>query len=147
MWLGHQCRCINAFPLLQNCSKERYLKAMRILTPFLTLITIRMVAATGDPLSALYIWKMDLQVVTAISQFAFHVLIAVFFFPPSFPVCIDCFVFFDVLFTLQFLTWKAKMHLCFSDTQRMCVCVCIYVHVRKECCFLERSQRFQRCVC
>lgn len=131
VWLGRQCHRSNAFPLLQNHSKESYLNT-RFLSHFLTLVTVHMVAATGDPLSALYIWKMDWQVLTAIPQFTFHVLIVVFFFF-LFALHFLCasvalFVFsFNVLFTFQFPNWKAEMHLCFSDTPEN---MCIYIYAR-----------------
>jgi len=116
-------------------------------------------------LSSQSVWWLQLETLCLLCTFGkwiyklllqFHSLLFMFWLQSFFSPLFSCVhwllcVLFDVLFTLQFLTWKAKMHLCFSDTQRICVCVCvcvcIYVHVRKECCFLERSQRFQRCVC
>lgn len=98
---------------------------------FLTLVTVHIVVATGDPLSALYIWKMDLQVVTAVSQFAFHVLTAVFFFFSLYFLCAPVALFefsFNVLFMFQCSNCNAKMHLCFSDIpENICIYICVHM--------------------
>lgn len=115
-WLEHHCHLSKVFPLFRIATKEIIFKAFRILTCFLALVTIHIMAAMGDPDSTFctfskWIYKLLLQFYTL--PYRFWSVVSCF---PLLPLT-GCFilVLFDIFFSFKVPKWKAKMSLSFSE--------------------------------